>query len=71
MYIGVLQVCMYVCAPSACLVPTEACKPSYECWELNLGPLQGQPVCFPIEHLSPAPLYVFIVSTLVFCSVNE
>jgi hypothetical protein len=31
---------------------TDGCKPPCGCWELDLGPLEEQPVLLTAEHLS-------------------
>ena len=90
-------VCMHVCAPYVCLLPeytiegiksprmrvTDSYELPCKCWQLNLGPLEEQPVllttepsfspfslCFKtdyIRHKSPQYLGLEINSNAITC----
>ena len=65
--------CFYVCGPIDTGVTGDGELPC-GCWELNLGPLEEQPMLEPLSHLSISQITIFMVMINVLssqCALNS
>ena len=64
LFLSALVFCLHMClcegARSSWTRVTNSCELPYGCWELNLGPLEEQPVLFLIELSLQPPGTVFL-----------
>ena len=49
MYMSTLSACTHACQKRASDLITDGCEPPCDCWELNSGPLEEQPMLLTAE----------------------